>query len=133
MDKNLLIIYYKALDYQKDPDPDHWRTISGAKVHLDNDGEIDGGAGGKFTGNYWDGKKGGQHIVGPHNMIKKNIASGATEMGLPKLDFFKRIFQQNNTKEKESNSTTTAVICLVVIGAIVFALVLIRNKNKTVD
>ena len=37
------------------------------------------------------------------------------------------------TKEKESNSTTTAVICLVVIGAIVFALVLTRNKNKTVD
>ena len=78
--KNLLIILYKARDYQKDPDPEHWRTISGAKVHLDNHGDIDGGAGGKFTGNYWDGQKGAQHIIGPHNMIKKNIASGSTKI-----------------------------------------------------
>ena len=82
--KNQLIVLYgmRTLDYEKDPNPEHWRTISGAKVHLDNNGEIDGGAGGKFTGNYWDGKKGQQHVVGPHTMMKKNIGSGATNVML---------------------------------------------------
>lgn len=82
--KNELIVLYgmRTLDYEKDPNPEHWRTISGAKVHLDNNGEIDGGAGGKFTGNYWDGKKGQQHVVGPHTMMQKNIGSGATNVML---------------------------------------------------
>ena len=65
-------------DYEPDPDPANWRTISGAKVHLDENGEIDGGAAGKFTGNYFDGNKGGTHVIGPHTMMKKNIQSGAT-------------------------------------------------------
>lgn len=38
--------------YPKDPNPENWRTISGAKVHL-SEGKIDGGAGGKFTGKSW--------------------------------------------------------------------------------
>ena len=82
--KNELIVLYgmRTLDYEKDPNPEHWRTISGAKVHLDNNGEIDGGAGGNFNGNYWDGKKGQQHVVGPHTMMKKNIGSGATNVML---------------------------------------------------
>lgn len=43
-------------DYEKDPDPDHWRTISGAKVHLDENGNYDGGANGKFNGaHHWGG------------------------------------------------------------------------------
>ena len=67
-----------AYDYEPDPDPANWRTISGAKVHLDENGEIDGGAGGKFTGNYFDGNKGGTHVIGPHTMMRKNIQSGAT-------------------------------------------------------
>jgi hypothetical protein len=40
----------------KDPNPENWRTISGAHVHLEN-GRIDGGAGGKFSGNNWVGKE----------------------------------------------------------------------------
>ena len=40
----------------KDPNPENWRTISGAHVHLEN-GKIDGGAGGKFSGNNWVGKE----------------------------------------------------------------------------
>ncbi len=78
----LIVLYRRVLDYEKDPNPEHWRTISGAKVHLDQNGEIDGGAGGKFTGNYWDGKKGQQHVIGPHTMMKKNIGSGATNVML---------------------------------------------------
>ena len=42
-------------NYPKDPNPDNWRTINGSKVHLEN-GKIDGGAGGKFSGTYWKGK-----------------------------------------------------------------------------
>lgn len=37
--------------YPKDPNPDNWRTINGARVHVDGDGNADGGAGGKFNGN----------------------------------------------------------------------------------
>ena len=53
MDKKLftaLAFAYKTLDYEKDPDPENWRTIKGAHVHVDNEGKIDGGAGGKFNG-----------------------------------------------------------------------------------
>ena len=41
----------RALDYERDPDPENWRTISGAHVHVNNEGKIDGGAGGRFNGN----------------------------------------------------------------------------------
>ena len=44
--------------YPRDPNPEHWRTINGSKVHLTN-GKIDGGAGGKFRGNTWTGRKKG--------------------------------------------------------------------------
>ena len=40
-----------ACDYEPDPNPENWRTINGAPVHIDNEGNIDGGAGGKFNGN----------------------------------------------------------------------------------
>lgn len=40
-------------DYPKDPNPENWRTINGSKVHLNEKGQIDGGAGGKFKGKGW--------------------------------------------------------------------------------
>ena len=40
-----------ACDYEPDSNPENWRTINGAHVHIDNEGNIDGGAGGKFNGN----------------------------------------------------------------------------------
>ena len=43
-------IRLRGLDWTKDPDPWHWRTINGAHVHLDARGLYDGGAGGKFNG-----------------------------------------------------------------------------------
>ena len=108
MDTKTLIIYYKALDYQKDPDPDHWKTISGAKVHLDNNGEIDGGAGGKFTGNYWDGQKGAQHIIGPHTMIKENINAGVPDItifGRPLFGSEKPVNSTQHTETKNRSDT----------------------------
>lgn len=38
-------------DYPKDPNPENWRTINGARVHVDDEGNADGGAGGRFNGN----------------------------------------------------------------------------------
>lgn len=42
----------RALDYSKDPDPQHWKTINGSHVHLDGNGNYDGGAGSKFNGRH---------------------------------------------------------------------------------
>ena len=53
----MLIMAHKTLDYEKDPNPDNWVTISGAKVHLDEGGKINGGAKGKFNGKSYSGTK----------------------------------------------------------------------------
>lgn len=37
-------------DWAPDKNPDHWITVKGAKVHIDNEGKADGGAGGQFNG-----------------------------------------------------------------------------------
>lgn len=37
-------------DYPKDTNPENWRTINGARVHVDGEGNADGGAGGRFNG-----------------------------------------------------------------------------------
>lgn len=47
-----LRILARALDWAKDPDPDHWKTINGSHVHLDKNGNYDGGAGSKFNGRH---------------------------------------------------------------------------------
>jgi hypothetical protein len=46
-----------VMDYEPDNDPENWRTIKGAKVHLNGEGQIDGGAGGKFSGRAWTSEK----------------------------------------------------------------------------
>lgn len=38
--------------YPKDPNPEHWKTINGSHVHMDKNGNYDGGAGGKFNGRH---------------------------------------------------------------------------------
>ena len=51
MTYNSLILAARILDADLfDDSSDNWKTINGARVHLDEDGQIDGGAGGKFTG-----------------------------------------------------------------------------------
>lgn len=52
----ILLMLAKAFDtkgYPDDKNPDHWRKINGSPVHLDANGHIDGGAGGKFSGKGW--------------------------------------------------------------------------------
>lgn len=43
--------------YPDDKNPKNWRTINGAKTHISEEGKIDGGAGGKFTGKQWTSAK----------------------------------------------------------------------------
>lgn len=49
-------------EYTKDPDPDNWKTIKGEKVHIDENGNIDGGAGGKFVGRKFNGSE-QEHVI----------------------------------------------------------------------
>ena len=51
-------VYQMTLMQEKDNNPDHWKTINGAHVHVDENGNYDGGAGGKFNGNHHYGKGG---------------------------------------------------------------------------
>ena len=72
----------RALDYNRDPDPEHWKTINGAKVHVDENGNYDGGAGGKFTG---------RHHYGPDwkqktaltNRLANALRGGVTQKHAP--------------------------------------------------
>lgn len=60
MDKKLFVLLafaHKTLDYQKDPNPKNWVTINGARVHLDGEGKVDGGADGKLNGKKASGSK----------------------------------------------------------------------------
>lgn len=48
----MLLLLSKAFDtkgYLDDKNLENWRKINGAPVNLDNNGNIDGGAGGKFA------------------------------------------------------------------------------------
>ena len=50
-------------DYEPDSNPENWLTINGAHVHIDNEGNIDGGAGGKFNGSTYKGTQKAKHTA----------------------------------------------------------------------
>ena len=52
-----------ACDYEPDSNPENWLTINGAHVHIDNEGNIDGGAGGKFNGSTYKGTQKAKHTA----------------------------------------------------------------------
>lgn len=57
---DLLTKLARAFDtkgYPDDKNPENWRTIKGSPTHIDENGNIDGGAGGKFTGRQWHSQK----------------------------------------------------------------------------
>ena len=67
-------------DWEKDPNPENWRTINGSHVHLVN-GKIDGGAGGKFKGNNWTGQKAhGSNSFFPRFNYQQNLFGGQEVM-----------------------------------------------------
>lgn len=63
-------IFAKDKYYPKDLDPRHWKTINGSHVHLDKNGNYNGGAGGKFNG---------QHYYGKSYKEKGKLMSGLAE------------------------------------------------------
>lgn len=97
-----LAIIKKTMDYQKDPNPDNWATIKGAKVHLEN-GKIDGGAGGKFTGKSYTGSKKQAH-VGKYDAWNKTEEKPKTkpEVGDKGMAFLKRMSSVNSSSEEET-------------------------------
>lgn len=77
----------RAWDWDKDTNQENWRTINGSHVHLDKNGNYDGGAGGKFNG---------QHYYGKNYKEKGKLMSGLAEAlrkGVEKK-------QQENRKNK---------------------------------
>lgn len=84
-----LRILARALDWVKDPDPDHWKTINGSHVHLDKNGNYDGGAGSKFNGRHhygpgWKQKSALMNRLAAalHTGVnQKNVAPPATNSG----------------------------------------------------
>lgn len=59
----------RALDWDRDTNPNHWRTINGSHVHLDKNGNYDGGAGNKFNG---------RHHYGPNWKQKASLMESLT-------------------------------------------------------
>ena len=82
----MLIMAKKTLDYQKDPNPENWVTISGAKVHLDEGGKIDGGAKGKFNGKSYSGTKKQTGTTKPEESAEKKAPAETPKTGEPKAD-----------------------------------------------
>ena len=92
-------------DYPKDSNPENWRTISGAKVHLNEKGQIDGGAGGKFNekkfGNNFDVTSDNPHTTfsgkykAPKKLTKKAV--------IPEPDAFEVNFAEAQNKTQEIN------------------------------
>ena len=74
-----LIRLARALDYNRDPDPKHWKTINGAKVHLDKNGNYDGGAGGKFNGNHHYGGPDWKQKTALMNQLTNALRGGVTQ------------------------------------------------------
>ena len=74
-----LIRLARALDYNRDPDPKHWKTINGAKVHLDKNGNYDGGAGGKFNGNHHYGGPDWKQKTALMNKLTNALRGGVTQ------------------------------------------------------
>lgn len=101
----LLLRLARAFDYQKDPNPEHWRTINGAKVHLDKNGNYDGGAGSKFNGRHhygpdWRQKSALMNRLAAalHSGVnQKNVASQATNGG-------QSVANSGNVKAEEEKS-----------------------------
>ncbi len=77
-----LRILARALDWAKDPDLDHWKTINGSHVHLDKNGNYDGGAGSKFNGRHHYGP-GWKQKSALMNRLAAALHSGVNQKNVP--------------------------------------------------
>lgn len=83
--------------YPKDPNPEHWKTINGSHVHMDKNGNYDGGAGGKFNG---------RHHYGPNWRQKAalmNRLTAALHKGIKPQNVVPKATNQGNNGGKSRN------------------------------
>lgn len=83
--------------YPKDPNPEHWKTINGSHVHMDKNGNYDGGAGGKFNG---------RHHYGPNWRQKAalmNRLTAALHKGIKPQKVAPKATNQGNNGGKSRN------------------------------
>ncbi len=67
-------VYQMTLMQEKDNNPEHWKTINGAHVHVDENGNYDGGAGGTFNGNHHYGPGYKPKVEADKKKAKENAA-----------------------------------------------------------
>lgn len=96
----LLKLLSRAFDtkgYPDDKNPENWRKINGSPVHLDANGNIDGGAGGKFTGNTWSSTK---HQHKPKAITKADLDGAWKNL----VKYKKSMSQAKTQKTYEKNA-----------------------------
>ena len=94
--------------YPDDKNPDHWRKIKGAPVHLDANGNIDGGTGGKFGGKKWTSAK---HPHKPAS-YKKPVSTEDLQTAWKKVTKYKVAMKQSKTEatyKKNAEKLKTAI------------------------
>lgn len=84
-------------DYPKDPNPENWRTINGAKVHLDGDKNIDGGAGSKFNK-----KKFGSNFSAQEGFSGEYVAPKTNHEQKALNPFLDKVLKENNQLSEEA-------------------------------
>lgn len=108
-----------ACDYEPDPNPENWRTINGVKVHINNEGYIDGGAGGKFNGQSYKGTKKQAH-AGESTGEKPEAKNGKSDVGEKGIAYLRSISHVNSSAEEETGYTARTMIDMI-------------NKGKTLE
>ncbi len=66
-------VYQTTLMQEKDNNPEHWKTINGAHVHVDENGNYDGGAGGLFNGKHHYGQGYKEKTEKDRQKAKENV------------------------------------------------------------
>lgn len=109
---NLLKLLARAFDtkgYPDDKNPENWRKINGSPVHLDGNGNIDGGAGGKFAGKVWSSSK---HPHNPTHYPKPAITKGDLQKAWAKVAKCQVAMKRAKTKgtfTKQQQNMMTAI------------------------
>ena len=80
-------------------DPDDWITMSGSHVLLGSNGEITGGAGGKFNGKKYTGTTKGKHTG---KATSKELRSRVDSLG-KKMERLAKARSYSGSKEDEAN------------------------------
>lgn len=105
----LLATAFDTKGYPDDKDPNHWRKINGAPVHIDANGNIDGGAGGKFAGKQWNSSK---HPHNPAHYPKPAVTTSDLKKAWAKVAKYQVAMRRAKTQgtfTKQQQNMMTAI------------------------